>query len=129
MRSWKRMKRKRWLRDWDDESDPMTGAANLVDAILVFACGLIITIVIYWNLHGLVFGEMTAEERKEALQIISRATAVRQGEELKELPQLAQGEGEGYREMGTVYMDPETGKLIMVVREGDVRSGEGTVSP
>ncbi len=89
-----------------------------MDAILVFACGLIITIVIYWNLHGLVFSEMSEEERREALQVISRMTAVKQGQELEEIPQLAKGEGEGYREMGTVYMDPETGKLIMVVREG-----------
>ena len=123
------MNRRRWLRDFDEEVDPMAGVANVVDSVLVFACGLIITIIVLWNLHGLVFGDMTEEERREAMQQVARLVQVKQGKELEEVPRVVQGEGEGYREMGTVYVDPETGKLIMVVREGPGTVGAGRGGP
>jgi len=36
------------------------------------------------------------------------------GKELNQTPDTSSGSGEGYVEMGTVYKDPSTGKLIMV---------------
>jgi len=123
------MNRRRWLRDFDEELDPMAGVANVVDAVLVFACGLIITIIVLWNLQGLVFGDMTEGERREAMQQVARLVQVKQGKELEEVPRVVQGEGEGYREMGTVYVDPETGKLIMVVRESPGTVGAESGGP
>lgn len=109
---------RKWLRPGEDDLDPLAGVANLVDAMLVFACGLIVVLIISWNLHGIVFSKMSQKEKEEALSTISRVVQLRKGKELEEPPELAQGGGEGYREMGKVYLDPETGKLIMVTVEG-----------
>ena len=34
----------------DPSPEPMAGITNLVDAMLVFACGLMLAIVTYWNI-------------------------------------------------------------------------------
>ena len=37
--------------DEGDEEDPMAGVANLVDAMLVIAVGLLVFLVISWNMR------------------------------------------------------------------------------
>ncbi len=108
------LRKRRYLRAGEEDLDPLSGVANLVDAMLVFACGLIVVLILSWNLHSILLSDMTEAEKEEVMRTISRVVQVRQGEELDRLPRLAQGQGEGYQEMGTVYMDPRTGKLIMV---------------
>jgi hypothetical protein len=39
---------------------------------------------------------------------------VTQGDELNETPDTSNSSGQGYTEMGKVYKDPKSGKLIMV---------------
>ena len=41
-------------------------------------------------------------------------TEVDQGQELNDTPDTSNSSGQGYTEMGKVYKDPATGKLIMV---------------
>lgn len=110
------MLRRRARRLWlgEDEVDPMGGVANLVDVMLVFACGLIISLVLSWNLQNVVFSKATPAEKKRMLQAIQKAVTVQKGKELKELPQVVRGGGSGYQEMGTVYRDAKTGKLILI---------------
>lgn len=94
------------------EEDPMTGTANLVDAMLVIAVGFLVFVIISWNMQGIVFNEnMTAQEKQEIMTSISEVT---QGSELNETPDTSNSSGQGYTEMGKVYKDPKTGKLIMV---------------
>ena len=94
------------------EEDPMTGTANLVDAMLVIAVGFLVFVIISWNMQGIIFNEnMTAEEKQEVMSSISEVT---QGAELNETPDTSNSSGQGYTEMGKVYKDPKTGKLIMV---------------
>ena len=94
------------------EEDPMTGTANLVDAMLVIAVGFLVFVIISWNMQGIVFNDnMTTEEKQEVMQSISEVT---QGSELNETPDTSNSSGQGYTEMGKVYKDPKTGKLIMV---------------
>lgn len=89
--------------------NPLEGAANLADCMLVLACGLMLAVIVSWNVD---FG------RSETL------VGVEQGQELTELEGLneesaAPFEGEqGYEEMGKVYRDPTSGKLYMVVNDG-----------
>ena len=56
-----RDKRKRFV-DKEDE-DPMSGVANLVDAMLVIAVGLLVFLVISWNMQNVIFDQdMTPQE-------------------------------------------------------------------
>lgn len=86
------------------EEDPMAGTANLVDAMLVIAVGLLVFLIISWNMQGVVMDQVQNQQTSE----------VEQGEQLNNTPDVSESSGQGYTEMGTVYKDPKTGKLIMV---------------
>jgi len=92
----------------------MAGSANLVDAMLVLSVGFLIFLVLSWNMQNVVFADMTPQERQETMEAMKRAVEVQKGQELNDTPQTTSGSGQGYVEMGTVYRDPKTGKLIMV---------------
>lgn len=96
------------------EEDPMAGTANLVDAMLVIALGFLVFIVISWNMQGVIFSDMDQEQREAIMEAISEVAEVTQGEQLDSTPDISDESGNGYTEMGTVYKDPKTGKLIMV---------------
>ena len=91
------------------EEDPMAGTANLVDAMLVIAVGFLVFVIISWNMQSMVTNQ-TVEDTLEQNQL----TEISQGEELNEVPDTSNSSGQGYTEMGTVYKDPATGKLVMV---------------
>ena len=97
------------------EEDPMAGTTNLVDAMLVIAVGFLVFVIISWNMQSIVFNaDMTQEEKQEIMNTITSVSEVKQGHELNETPDTSNSSGQGYTEMGTVYKDPSTGKLIMV---------------
>lgn len=79
-------------------------------------------LVMSWNLHSIIFSNLSGPERQALLQAIKEVAHIRQGQEIEDLPDLVQGQGKGYQEMGTVYLEPETGRLIMVTPG---RSGAG----
>ena len=92
-------------RPWKDEDiNPLEGAINIVDAMLVFACGLMLALAINWNVD-LGLGQRVNLER---------------GREVIDNPEIrddlieTQGEGKLYERMGTVYKDPATGQLFML---------------
>jgi hypothetical protein len=97
-----------------DEEDPMAGSANLVDAMLVLSVGLLVFLVISWNMQSVVFSDASPEEKKQTMEAMQKAAEIQQGNELNNSPQSQSGQGKGYVQMGTVYKDPKTGKLIMV---------------
>ena len=92
----------------------MAGTSNLVDAMLVIAVGFLIFIVMSWNMQGIVFSDMSPEEKKSTMETIKQVSEVNQGEELNDTPDSSDSSGQGYTEMGKVYKDPSTGRLIMV---------------
>lgn len=98
----------------DHEEDPMAGSANLVDAMLVLAVGFLIFVVLSWNMQSVMFSDMTPQEKQDTMEAIKSAVEVSQGDELNNTPQTSNGSGEGYAEMGTVYKDPKTNKLILI---------------
>jgi hypothetical protein len=97
-----------------NEEDPMAGSANLVDAMLVLAVGFLVFVVLSWNMQSVMFSDMTPQEKKDTMEAISSAVEVNQGNELNNTPQTSNGSGNGYAEVGTVYKDPKTGKLILI---------------
>ena len=99
----------------DDEEDPMAGVANLVDAMLVIAVGLLVFLVISWNMQAIVFNDsVTPQERQDAINAMKQVTEIDQGQHLNQTPDVSNSSGEGYAELGKVYKDSNTGKLIMI---------------
>lgn len=88
-----------------EDVDPLEGVTNIADAMLVFACGLMLALAVYWNID---------------LGPIGDRVDLQQGRELTETFDLredlveTQGQGELYEKMGTVYKDPRTGQLFML---------------
>lgn len=96
------------------EEDPMAGTSNLVDAMLVIAVGFLIFVVMSWNMQNIVFSDMSQEQKQATMEAMKQVSEVDQGQELNDTPDSSQSSGQGYTEMGKVYKDPSTGKLIMV---------------
>ena len=97
-----------------EASDPMSGLANLADCMLVLACGLMITLVVHWNLD--------VTPRMETVEETGDMVEVESDPELAVASDDAQSGGEGqgktYENMGTLYRDNDTGKLYYL-REFD----------
>ena len=104
---------KRKKRFAEGEEDPMAGTSNLVDAMLVIAVGLLIFVVISWNMQSVVFQD-NQNPQQAVEQNSPDVTEVAEGQVLNETPDTSDSSGQGYMEMGKVYKDPSTGKLIMV---------------
>ena len=100
----------------DDNMNPMEGTINIVDAMLVFACGLMLSLVIYWNVD-LRSGDLTP---------VSQGAEVSSAEQLENRINEDPAEAGGLEEVGKVYRDPVTGKLYLAESEaagGDQDSG------
>ena len=85
-----------------EDADPRVGLVNLADVMLVFACGLMLALVTYWNLD------------------VSKMTEVVQADDMTEVEgiedladQMGSG-GSAFHELGMVYEDPMTGKMYML---------------
>lgn len=83
----------------EEEFNPLSSLANLADVMFVFSVGLLVALMSVWHITPL----------KN-----SKVVDVRQGKEIKNLPQIESSAGSGFHELGTVFKDPKTGKLIMV---------------
>ena len=74
-----------------EEVNPMDGLANLADVMLVFACGLMLALITYWNLDVSQVSDAAGRDAVSA---------------------------DGLQQYGTVFIDPDTGKLYMVAEGG-----------
>lgn len=87
----------------DTEEDPLGPLANLIDIVLVFACGLIAALVSF------------STDLQDHFEVQPQEITL--GKELPKLPdnmQQQMQDGSGYESVGQVYRDPETGKLILI---------------
>lgn len=92
----------------NEDINPMDGVANLADIMLVFACGLMLALIINWNVDiGTGAGQTVSLEQGQEV------TSELQGPEGDVNP----SESSQYEKMGTVYRDPVTGKMYMVTEE------------
>ena len=85
----------------DRSFNPMEGVANLADCMLVLACGLMLSLIVSWNLD-LAVDEPLAD------------TPLSTVEELENTEHQLEDTA-GYEQLGVVYQDPATGELYMVM--------------
>ncbi len=91
-----------------EDTNPLEGAINIVDAMLVFACGLMLSLVMHWNVDlGREGGRVDLERGQEI------------GQEQFTQEDLIETDGQSkqYEVMGTVYKDPATGQLFMLTNQ------------
>jgi len=99
-----RIKRGRLRRGFgliDDDVNPMEGAINIVDAMLVFACGLMLSLVIFWNV-----------DLKSGMKPVTQGPKIDTTNEIEHKLDNTTS-GSGYQEVGKVYRDPATGQLYL----------------
>ena len=80
-----------------EDFSPMESVANLVDVMLVFACGLIIALIAAWNV----------DVAKTPYHVT----------DIKDTGEQEEVSPEELQEMGKVYRDPETGKMYVIEEE------------
>ena len=79
----------------DGDEDPRASLVNLVDVMLVFACGLIAAIA----------GTQGA---------IKAPKPVEQGRQIERPAEGVTQDGSGYDRVGEVFRDPKTGQLVLI---------------
>lgn len=87
----------------DADDDPLGPLANLIDIVLVFACGLIAALVAF------------STDLQDHFEIQPQEITL--GKELPQLPENIQQQmqgSSGYEAVGQVYRDPQTGKLVLI---------------
>ena len=80
----------------DRDEDPRASLVNLVDVMLVFACGLLAAL---------------AAGTQSALKV---PKAVAKGEQIERPASGITQAGSGYDRVGEVFRDPKTGKLVLI---------------
>ena len=96
--------------DHDDE-DPRASLVNLVDVMLVFACGL---------LAALSAGGQA---------MIKPAKELERGREIAAPPSVSGNAGSGYQSVGQVYRDEKTGKLLLIEQANPSGPSQPSASP
>ena len=108
------LRRRRTLLSSDKDLDPMVYAVNMVDCMLIIAVGFLIFTIMSMGLQSVVFSNASPQEKQDILKTIAQTVQLQQGQELNETPEVNSSSGSGDSELGKVYKDPTTGKLIMV---------------
>ena len=83
-----------------EDVDPMSSMGNIGDVMLVFACGLMTSLVLAWNVD---LASVSQVDVSDPMNMDYEA-----------LEQELNGEGSNYVQKGTVYQDPVTGKYYLV---------------
>ncbi len=96
-----------------EEVDPMSSLGNIGDIMLVFACGLMVALVVAWNVD---LGKFTQVQMDQEIQ----------QDDIEQITEQLYGEGNAFVEKGTVYQDPVTGKYYLVEDESSNSSAGGS---
>ena len=96
-----------------EEVDPMSSMGNIGDIMLVFACGLMVALVVAWNVD---LGKFTQVQMDQEIQ----------QDDIEQITEQLYGEGNAFVEKGTVYQDPVTGKYYLVEDESSSSSSGGS---
>lgn len=84
-----------------EDVDPMLSLSNVGDVMLVFACGLMVALVMAWKVDLAQFQEVDTSQEL-------------QKDDIEQITENLYGEGNSFVEKGKVYQDPTTGKYYLV---------------
>ena len=87
----------------DDNDNPMENLTNLFDVMLVFACGLMVALIISLNVDVSRMNQAVIEYKDNGGGKASVETS----------------DGLSMEEIGTVYRDPKTGKTYILDETGE----------
>lgn len=94
-----------------EDVDPRVGLVNLADVMLVFACGLMLALVVHWNVNVSNVTEMDQQDMTEIDQ-----------SQVENMADDMQSAGSSYNELGKVYQDPTTGQMYLLQQDTDSKS-------
>ena len=97
-----------------EDLEPMAGLGNLMDVMLVFACGLILALIAHYNVN------LSQDEVSVNMQELSG--------ELEYTQEGATESVSDYLELGIVYQNVETGQLYVVQPDEEGASAEDSSS-
>ena len=104
-------------RSVQEDVDPSAGLVNLADCMLVFACGLMLALVAYWNIDL----EPTVTELDPQQDMTEVAN-------IDDVDEFLQSNSSGYSEVGRVFKDPETGILYMLTEDVSLAGTDGSTT-
>lgn len=110
------MKKRNWTSERFSGEAPLEAVgplANLLDIMLVFACGLIAALLAY-------SGEVLPSEGSEPG---ARVPRVERQENIDDVPEGLRQQGEGYVPVGQVYRDPESGDMYLIEEDQTEETG------
>lgn len=90
----------------DSGEDPTSGIINLTDCMLVLAVGFLVFAILALQSNPTLVSD-TSGSSPNTVQVST-------GQTINNTPTNKSGSGNNYQQMGTVYKDPKSGKLIMV---------------
>ncbi len=96
----------------DNDLNPLDGLANLADIMLVFACGLMLSLVISWNLD---LGGLTSHVELDTDEGLAEIGGLEAADKQQQI------DSNSYEKMGTVYRDPETGEMYLLSENEQVQ--------
>ena len=99
-----------------EEINPMATVANLVDAMLVLAVGIMLALIVSWNLNIAENGQVNNNARRE--DALSDFTE-------DEVERTENAPSENLEKQGTVYYDPDTDKYYVIVQDGTQMTLDG----
>jgi hypothetical protein len=99
------MSRRRRFLD-DDGEDPTSGIINMTDCMLVLAVGFLVFALLAVQNNPSMISSTTEGPTQNTVSVST-------GQTLNDTSNVS-GSGSGYEQMGTVYKDPTTGKLLLV---------------
>lgn len=117
-----RKRRRRTERFSGESVDPMHYLSNLSDAMLVLAVGMMLALIVHWNVDistggrsDNLSGDTVAAEGEGGQSIIDRDSAVTFTPEQLEQMDATEGESdEGMEKLGEIYYDAATGKYYII---------------
>lgn len=93
----------------EEEVNPMASVANLVDAMLVLAVGIMLALINSWNLNISQNGQVTEKvDKKDAVSSFSD----------KDLDKTKESDSSGLEKQGTVYYDKVTDRYYIIASDG-----------
>lgn len=93
-----------------EDVNPSAYIVNMVDCMLVLACGFLVMLMLHWNIATTTVDEVDESSMEEV--------------DPEQMPEDVTSGGSYYIDAGKVYQDPNTGKLYLVQENGAAEGSE-----